>query len=122
MAQLSVLMSLYINENTLFQTCASSDLGTHNRFRVFLASTKSKEEEMLLRMVDERGIALEDSEARIVCGDECKILFGTRDPRRLTPSERILLAQTLRRKYRLTRRQLALVVRLPEAEIRQYVP
>ncbi len=96
--------------------------GTHNRFRVFLASTKSKEEEMLLRMVDERGIALEDSEARIVCGDECKILFGTRDPRRLTPSERILLAQTLRRKYRLTRRQLALVVRLPEAEIRQYVP
>lgn len=96
--------------------------GTHNRFRVFLASSKNKEEEMLSRMADERGIAIEDGEARRVCGDECKSMFGTRDPRRLTPSERVLLAQTLRRKHRLTRRQLASVVRLPETEIRQYVP
>ena len=96
--------------------------GTHNRFRVFLASNRAKEEEMLSRMAEERGVALEDAEARRCCGDECKALYGTRDPRRLTSAQRIALARSLRRKYRLTRRQLATVVRLPEAEIRQYVP
>lgn len=95
--------------------------GTPNRFRVYLASTKTKEEEMLSRMAEERGIALDDSEARQICGDQCHALFGTRDPRRLTASERITLAQAIRRKHRLTRRQLAKVVRLPEDEIRQWV-
>lgn len=96
--------------------------GTYNRFRVYLSSPKSREEEMLSRMAEERGIALEDVEARNVCGDECKVLFGTRDPRRLTASQRVELARALRKKYRLTRRQLATVVRLPETEIQQYVP
>ena len=95
---------------------------THNRFRVFLSSTKAREEEMLTRMGEERGVALEDTEARKVCGDECRVLFGTRDPRRLTAVERVSLAQVLRRKHHLTRRQLATVVRLPEDEIRQYIP
>lgn len=95
--------------------------GTPNRFRVYLASTKSKEEEMYSRMAEERGIALDDGEARQICGDQCHALFGTRDPRRLTASERITLAQAIRRKHRLTRRQLAKVVRLPEDEIRQWV-
>lgn len=96
--------------------------GTYNRFRVYLSSPKSREEEMLTRMAEERGIALEDIEARNVCGDECKFLFGTRDPRRLTTSQRIELAHALRRKHRLTRRQLATVVRLPETEIQMFVP
>ena len=95
--------------------------GTPNRFRVYLSSTKSKEEEMYSRMAEERGIALDDGEARQICGDQCHALFGTRDPRRLTASERITLAQEIRRKHRLTRRQLAKVVRLPEDEIRQWV-
>ena len=96
--------------------------GTFNRFRVYLSSSKSREEEMLSRMAEERGIAFEDTEARMLCGDTCKKLFGTRDPRRLTAPERISLAQTLRRAHRLTRRQLATIVRLPETEIQQYVP
>lgn len=96
--------------------------GTPNRFRVYLASTKTKEEEMLSRMAEERGIALDDGEARQICGDRCKALFGTRDPRRLTASERVTLAQAIRRQHRLTRRQLATIVRLPEEEIRQWVP
>lgn len=95
--------------------------GTPNRFRVYLASNKSKEEEMNSRMAEERGIALDDGEARQICGDQCHALFGTRDPRRLMASERITLAQEIRRKHRLTRRQLAKVVRLPEDEIRQWV-
>lgn len=95
---------------------------TPNCFRVFLSSTRSREEEMLTRMAEERGVALEDGEARSCCGDECKVLFGTRDPRRLNAMQRIELARVLRRKYHLTRRQLATVVRLPEEEIRQWIP
>ena len=96
--------------------------GTFNRFRVYLSSPKSREEEMLSRMAEERGIAFEDAEARTICGDTSKKLFGTRDPRRLTASERIKLARALRKEHHLTRRQLATLVRLPETEIQQYVP
>ena len=94
---------------------------THNRYRVFLSSPKKREEEMLRRMAEYRGVMMEDLEARKVCGDLCKQFFGTRDPRRLDTTQRITLAQQLRRQYRLTFRQLATLVRLPEVEIRTYV-
>ena len=76
---------------------------------------------MLRRMAEQRGVSLEDLEARIICGNVCKSLFGTRDPRRLDASQRIRLAQQLRHQYRLTFRQLATLVRLPETEVRNYV-
>ena len=95
--------------------------GTHNRFRVFLSSPRKREEEMLCLMSEQRGVMLEDMEARKVCGDVCKKMFGTRDPRRLDAPQRISLAQELRRLYRMSFRQLATVVRLPETEIRTYV-
>lgn len=95
---------------------------THNCYRVFLGNSRKKEQEILLRMAKARGIMLEDSEARDVCGTECKILFGTRDPRKLSSEQRIRLAQTLRSKYQMTFRQIATCVRLPESEIRIYVP
>ncbi|MBR0531044.1 MAG: hypothetical protein IJJ96_00395 [Bacteroidales bacterium] len=94
---------------------------TFNRFRVFLSSTKSREEAMLAKMAEERGVMMEDMEARRACGDCCKRMFGTRDPRRLDPRKRLSLAQQLRRKLRLTYRQLATLVRLPETEIRTFV-
>ncbi|MBQ9398080.1 MAG: hypothetical protein IJU08_06250 [Bacteroidales bacterium] len=94
---------------------------THNRYRVFLSSPKKREEEMLRKMAEYRGVMMEDLEARKVCGDLCKQFFGTRDPRRLDTTQRITLAQQLRRQYRLTFRQLATLVRLPEVEIRTYV-
>jgi len=96
--------------------------GTHNRFRVFLSSPRKREEMILMRMAEQRGVSMEDLEARKVCGDECKILFGTRDPRRLDTRRRLQLAQRLRYRYRLTFRQLATLVRLPETEVRIYVP
>lgn len=95
--------------------------GTHNRFRVFMSSPKQREEAMLARMAEQRGVSMEDLEARRACGDVCKQLFGTRDPRRLDTRQRIQLAQQLRRIYRLSFRQLATLVRLPETEIRTFV-
>ena len=95
--------------------------GTHNRFRVFLSSPRQREEAMLAKMAEQRGVMFEDQEARILCGDTCKQMFGTRDPRRLDGPGRIRLAQQLRRQYKLTFRQLATLVRLPETEVRAHV-
>ena len=94
---------------------------THNRFRVWTSSPKKREEEMNLRMAEYRGVTFEDLEARKLCGDLCKQLYGTRDPRRLSGTQRIALAQQLRDQYRLTFRQLSTLVRLPETEIRAHV-
>ncbi len=94
---------------------------TFNRFRVFLSSPRSREEAMLAKMSEFRGVIMEDLEARKVCGDCCKQLFGTRDPRKLDPRDRISLAQQLRKQFKLTFRQLATLVRLPETEIRTFV-
>ena len=95
--------------------------GTHNRFRVFLSSPRKREEVMLAKMAEERGVSMEDLEARKVCGNVCKQMFGTRDPRRLNTHQRIQLAQSIRHQFRLTFRQLATLVRLPETEIRTFV-
>lgn len=94
---------------------------THNRFRVWTSSPKKREEEMNLRMAEYRGVTFEDLEARKLCGDLCKQLYGTRDPRQLSGTQRIALAQQLRDQYRLTFRQLSTLVRLPETEIRAHV-
>lgn len=94
---------------------------TFNRFRVYLSSPKSREEMMLSKMAEERGVMMEDLEARKVCGDCCWSLFGTRDPRRLDPRDRLAIARQLRRQFRLTYRQIATLVRLPETEVRTFV-
>lgn len=91
---------------------------THNRFRVFTASPKSKEEELRRIMSTYHGVTIDDLEARSLCGDLCKTMFGTRDPRRLNTTQRVNLAQQLRRQYRMTFRQLATLVRLDEKELR----
>ena len=94
---------------------------THNAFRVFLSSNKSKDDEVRAKIAEARGVMLEDTEARQICGDECLALFGNRNVRRLDPMQRVRLAQVLRRKHRLSIRQLSSVVRLPEVEVRRYV-
>ena len=94
---------------------------THNTFRVFTSSPKQREEEMLRVMSNYRGVSLEDLEARRICGEVCKQMFGCRDPRRLDSPRRINLAQRLRRQYRLSFRQLSTLVYVPEYEIRRYV-
>lgn len=95
---------------------------THNSFRVFTSSPKKREEIMLQAMADYRGVSLEDLEARRICGEVCKQMFGFRDPRRLDAPRRINLAQQLRRQYRLSFRQLSSLVYVSEIELRRYVP
>lgn len=94
---------------------------SHNRFRVFLASPRKIEQEMLEKMAEARGVAFEDMEARRICGDECKMKYGFRDPRKLDGRHRIDLAQYLRTQYRFTLRQIASLVFLPESEVQRYV-
>ena len=116
-----VCNGLILPENYIDKRIFESIYQTFNRFRVFLSSPKKREEEMLSRMSDYRGIALEDQEARNICGDVCKQLHGIRDPRRLKGGQRLELARELRHRHHLTFRQLSLLVRLPESEIRFFV-
>lgn len=95
---------------------------TPNCYRVYMSGSRKQDEEILERISRVRGVMLEDTEARIICGDVCKAVFGTRDPRRLDSRGRLSLAQTLRRQHNMTHRQIATIVRLPESEIRRYVP
>ena len=116
-----VCNGLILPDNYIDKRIFESIYQTFNRFRVFLSSPKKREEEMLAKMAEERGIALEDSEARKICGDLCQQFYGIRDPRRLKGPQRLELARALRRTYRLTFRQLSILVRLPESEIRLYI-
>lgn len=95
---------------------------THNCYRVFLSGSRRREGEILQRMASERGVKLDDLQARAICGEESKLLFGIRDPRRLDVRHRIILAQALRSKNRMTIRQIAKMIRLPESEVARYVP
>jgi len=95
---------------------------TANCYRVYLAGNKKQEELILQRMAHDIGISLEDTEARTAAANACEALFGIRDTRNLNPGQRIVLAQTLRKQYRLSFRQLSEITHLPETEIRQYVP
>lgn len=94
---------------------------THNSFRVFLAGSRVKDDEIRSKMAEERGIRMEDLEARQICGDESKALYGTRNTRLLDSRCRLALAQVLRRKHRLTYRQISALVHLPETEVRRSV-
>ena len=116
-----VCNGLILPENYIDKSLFEEIYQTCNRFRVYLSSPKKREEEMLSQMSEYRGIALEDQEARRICGDICRQTYGFRDPRRLTGPQRLSLAREMRRSFHLTFRQLASLVRLPEGEIRMYV-
>ena len=93
---------------------------TANCYRVFLSGSSKRDEDIVMEIAQARGITIEDTEARALCSDTCKALFGIRDVRRLPTTDRLTLARELRRAHRMTARQLAAVVRLPEGEIRRF--
>lgn len=98
---------------SIYRTC--------NCYRAFLASGKNKDNVVLEKMSSIRGVAIEDLEARRLCGITCKTMFGVKDIRRLSSIQRVELAGALRKEYKLSFRQLATIVRLPESEIRKYI-
>lgn len=94
---------------------------THNCYRVYLCSNKQKDAVVLNRMSEVRGVKYEDLEARRICSETCQELFSKASTRHLNIEERLRLAQTLRRKYRFSIRQLSFLVHLPETELEKYV-
>lgn len=94
---------------------------THNRFRAFCSTGKSRDEAIMTKMADTRGVMLEDLEARKICSEQINTLFSTKDPRKLDTRQRLVLARNLRAGYNISFRQLSALVYLPETEIRKYV-
>lgn len=93
---------------------------TANCYRTFLSSNRAQQQTVQQRIAAARGVAYDDLEARLLCCDFCQQMFGFKDVRRLTSVQRISLAQALWRAHRLSRRQLATIVRLPYAEVCRY--
>ena len=94
---------------------------TANCFRVFLASSRNRDQAIQERIAAFRGVALEDAEARHHCKELMKGMFGFSDVRRLNAQGRIMLAQQFRRRLRLSSRQIASLVRLPYGEVCKYI-
>mgnify|MGYP004584547455 FL=1 len=86
-----------------------------------MSSGRSKDEQVVMAIAEARGVTMEDLEIRKPCGDLAKSLFGFRDVRRLNAEQRLRLALELRKRYRLSRRQIAALVRLPLPEVERYI-
>ena len=81
---------------------------------------KKQWQEMMSRIAEYRGVTLEDFEARMLCSQCSRELFGTADTRKINSKQRLVLAQKFRREHHLSFRQLPTLVRLPEMEIKSY--
>ena len=90
---------------------------THNAFRVFQSSSKSKTQEFQARMELAKGVMLEYSEARSICSDMSKSMFGTRNIHSLHSYQKIKLAQALWRQNGMSPKQISAIVYLPEDTI-----
>jgi len=94
---------------------------THNCFRAFLSSGKNKDLEIMTRMSNVRGLNIEDLQARELCRETCLELFKKTSTRHLDSRERLELALSLRKTYALSIRQISILVKVPESELRKYV-
>jgi len=94
---------------------------THNCFRVFTGAGRNQIQSVLSTMSDVRGITMEDLEARQKCREMSKRLFGVYDTRLLDLKSRLVLAEALKKEYKISRRQLATLCRLPKSEIDKYL-
>lgn len=94
---------------------------THNCYRAFTASSKSQGEAVRNTMSSIRGINLDDIEARRICAEQCLRLFNRHSTKTLTMTQRLDLAQELRRAYRMSFRQLSTLVKISECELRKYI-
>lgn len=101
--------------------CLESIYKTHNCFRAFTASSKAQDEIVRNTMAATHGVILDDIEARRICSELCQRLYDKLSTKTLSVTQRLNLAQELRRTYRMSIRQISTLVKLPEAELREYV-
>ncbi len=94
---------------------------THNCFRAFMSGGKNRDEAVRMTMSAIRGVTLEDIEARKICQDRCADLFGKMSTRQLSTEQRLSLAIDMRKRYKISIRQLSILTKLPENEIRKYI-
>lgn len=94
---------------------------THNRFRVFMASSKQKDAEIKRQEASYLGVTLDDMEATQYCREMCQSMFGITVVSKLDAEQRVQLAQRLRSLYKMSFRQLAKLTLLPLNEIKKYV-
>lgn len=94
---------------------------THNCFRTFMSGGRTKNQEVMDRMAASRGVMIEDMESRKICGEVCHEMFGKQTSRWLSVTQRLELAKALRVRYRLSKRQISTLCRLPESEIDKYI-
>ncbi len=94
---------------------------THNTFRAFLSTGRNRDMEVLSAIAAARGIALDDQEAGEICRKTCQQRFGFSDTRKLMPEQRLSMARELRQSHRLSLRQIATLIRLPEEEVARYI-
>ncbi|MBQ0094585.1 MAG: hypothetical protein KBT49_02250 [Bacteroidetes bacterium] len=92
---------------------------TANAFRVFMGNGNRKCDTISNKMAKVHGISLDDLEARKIAEEVCYALFEKKSARHLTPAQRLVFAQNLRRTRQMTFRQIAIISRLPESEIRK---
>lgn len=94
---------------------------THNCFRAFMCAGRKNDEIIIERMAASRGVSLEDLEARRIAKHICQNLFGKSTARWLDTQQRIKLAIQLRRRFKISIRQISTLSRLPEAEVIKYI-
>lgn len=94
---------------------------THNCYRVFMSSGKDKYSIVQDKMASVRGIMIEDMEARRLCETVTLEMFGRKGTRLLDPEQRVTLARELKRRYSLSTRQISMLTKLPEEELRDYI-
>lgn len=110
-----ILPSNYVNVKLfedIYRTC--------NCFRVFLSAGKNRSEEIVRRMMDVTGVTLDDLEARRICSEVCYDKFGISKPHTLSVEDRLSLAWDLHVRHKLSIRQVASLVNLPDREIRKF--
>lgn len=101
--------------------CFEGIYKSHNCFRAFMCAGKNNDVMLLNAMAEARGLAMDDLEARSICEYVCKHKFGVRSSKTLNMNERLLLAQDLRTQYHLGFRQLSLLTKLTESDLKKYI-
>lgn len=91
--------------------------GTPNSFTVFMGSTSSQIDTLKAEMAGNRGVTIEDLDARKFCREMCIKMFGHGSIEELAAGDRLKVAMALKRKYRLSARQLATITRISSEDI-----